>query len=882
MPLWINEGLSDHMTGYWRPVDLMMVRDAAISDIVPPMSQLTNYGNLSIPRMIYNLGHAAFEFIESRGGKKVLQDYIVALRKSVIGGGGDAFEEAFELENQEFDRQFEQYLKDRFKPFRDKERPADFGRNLAPDTERTRYSNALSVEPSPSGELLAIVTGNSRDQEADIVLVSARDGREIVNMTNGFDQGMGFEFIVTPGGRWNTVPWLTWSPSGDRLAYFVRNEKSRTLVLQDVLTREVAERFEMRTVDDPESPDFSPDGRRVAFAALRQGVGDIFVLDLDTGDVTNVTDDAFADSGPTWSPDGQSIVYVGRVSGNEKLFRLDLATGAKTQLTFGTHDDASAQFLDADTLVFASTAVDPAEPIEPEVARDGNIYNIWTLSLKDGRLRQFTDALGGTFSTSVLKDETGASRIAFISYDKTEWGLHVLDRREPIATALAADFGGPTEIDFQPPLSHTLVEDNVREKGTFENMFMDGRPPVNLGVTSGGDIFGGSALTVSDVLGDQQFSFYAASVSRYRTMSLSYTNLSRRLNWAVQGYSQTTFFYGQYDGVLYDPIYSGLIDRDLAQATSTIQGGTIYAFWPLDRYRRLELFGSAANYRQQFNDPVLDFLSQDYQEQQFGRRLLQNGWFLPVGVSFIQETTIFREFGPLSGNTMRIAFESSPSVGAALGRQTLDVDLRKYARIGASGLLALRARGFRSWGESPDFMYYGGNSEMRGYEYLEFLGSDAAFLNAELRFPLIEAMLTPLGVMGGIRGVLFTNFGGGAFEGRSQDPARQGGKFKAFSSGSEQYTPILGVQDVFDPVTQRFERVLVPGEPVTVDGFRLVDARASYGIGLQTFALGFPVNFDWSWKTLFNKEWEDVLFAGRGGSERFRRPKFSLWIGYDF
>jgi hypothetical protein len=278
------------------------------------MSQLTNYGNFSSPRMIYNLGHAAFEFIESRWGKKGLQDYILALRKSVIGGGGDAFEEAFELENQEFDRQFEQYLKDRFKPFRDKERPADFGRNLAPDTERTRYSNALSVEPSPSGELLAIVTGNSRDQEADIVLVSARDGREIVNMTNGFDQGMGFEFIVTPGGRWNTVPWLTWSPSGDRLAYFVRNEKSRTLVLQDVLTREVAERFEMRTVDDPESPDFSPDGRRVAFAALRQGVGDIFVLDLDTGDVTNVTDDAFADSGPTWSPDGQSIVYVGRVS----------------------------------------------------------------------------------------------------------------------------------------------------------------------------------------------------------------------------------------------------------------------------------------------------------------------------------------------------------------------------------------------------------------------------------------------------------------------------------------------------------------------------------------------------------------------------------------
>ena len=39
------------------------------------------------------------------------------------------------------------------------------------------------------------------------------------------------------------------------------------------------------------------------------------------------------------------------------------------------------------------------------------------------------------------------------------------------------------------------------------------------------------------------------------------------------------------------------------------------------------------------------------------------------------------------------------------------------------------------------------------------------FANAELRFPLIEAMLTPLGVLGGIRGVAFANIGGGWFNG---------------------------------------------------------------------------------------------------------------------
>ena len=188
---------------------------------------------------------------------------------------------------------------------------------------------------------------------------------------------------------------MSWAPSGDRLAYFVRTEKSRTLILQNVVTRKIEERFDMRTVDEPESPDISPDGRRVVFAALQGGVGDIFMLDLQTRAVTNLTKDAFGDSGPDLVAGRPFIVYVARVSGNEKLFRLDLDTGRKTQITFGTHDDSAAQFVDQDTLVFSSTATDPSQPIDPDVARNGNIYNIWTLNLKNGELRQYTDALGG-------------------------------------------------------------------------------------------------------------------------------------------------------------------------------------------------------------------------------------------------------------------------------------------------------------------------------------------------------------------------------------------------------------------------------------------------------------------------------------------------------
>ena len=78
---------------------------------------------------------------------------------------------------------FERYLKDRFKPFRDKERPADYGRDLSPNKEKTPFSDAISVTPSPSGDLIATVTGNRKDGEADIVLLSSKDGSVVRNLT---------------------------------------------------------------------------------------------------------------------------------------------------------------------------------------------------------------------------------------------------------------------------------------------------------------------------------------------------------------------------------------------------------------------------------------------------------------------------------------------------------------------------------------------------------------------------------------------------------------------------------------------------------------------------------------------------------------------------
>ena len=78
---------------------------------------------------------------------------------------------------------------------------------------------------------------------------------------------------------------MSWAPAGDRIAYFARTEKNKTLILQNVVTTKIEKRIELKTVDMPESPDISPDGKEVAFAALRGAVGDIFIVNIETGEI---------------------------------------------------------------------------------------------------------------------------------------------------------------------------------------------------------------------------------------------------------------------------------------------------------------------------------------------------------------------------------------------------------------------------------------------------------------------------------------------------------------------------------------------------------------------------------------------------------------------
>lgn len=113
----------------------------------------------------------------------------------------------------------------------------------------------------------------------------------------------------------------TWSPDGSQIVFitpcrargeFFDNTYNNSSLY--IMNADGSDQRSLTTVPGSDyDPDWSPDGKRMAFTSLRDGKKDIYVLTLESGAIerlTTVAGDVQANSQPSWSPFGNQIAYT--------------------------------------------------------------------------------------------------------------------------------------------------------------------------------------------------------------------------------------------------------------------------------------------------------------------------------------------------------------------------------------------------------------------------------------------------------------------------------------------------------------------------------------------------------------------------------------------
>jgi TolB protein len=135
-------------------------------------------------------------------------------------------------------------------------------------------------------------------------------------------------------------------------------------------------------------PTSSPDGRRIVFVSGRSGPPELYIMDADGTNVNMLTAYDFSEknyrSDPDWSPDGRRIAYQERVGDRFQIRTIFAAGGTPKQLTSEGENEQPSWAPDGRHIVFTSS-------------RTG-VRQLWVLDTESNRLRQLTKSAGAKSS----------------------------------------------------------------------------------------------------------------------------------------------------------------------------------------------------------------------------------------------------------------------------------------------------------------------------------------------------------------------------------------------------------------------------------------------------------------------------------------------------
>ena len=766
MSLWFVEGMAEYLS--LGPVDAhtaMWVRDASSREKMPSVEKLDDPSFFP-----YRYGHAFWAYVGARWGDDAVGSMFRAV--ATLGSVDEAMRAVLKVEPKDFTTAWHDETRRTYAPFFETTRPATtFGRAVI---TQESSGGELNISPaiSPDGRRVVFLSERSlfaiEMYVADVA--TGKITRRLVK-TAGDAHFDSLQFIESAGD---------WAPDNRRFVFAALAKGQPVLSIVDADTGRQEAEHEFPTLDQIYNPAWSADGQRVAFSAMHGGVLDLYVFELATKQLTQLTDDPYADFDPEWTRDGREIAWVtDRFSANVETLQfgvyrigaIDVASRQARQLAgFTTGRNTNPEFsADGRTLYFIGTP-------------DG-IPNVYRVDLPDGTPVSITNVVSGvsgiTPQTPAISVASSAGNLIFTVFEDNRYNLYVTDQ-----TNRPGGAGAPSterNAAILPPVTRTEgVVANLLDTPTFGlpgspatapeqeykakwGLDAVAQPAVGVGVDRFGSYAsGGLAFQFSDMLGNHDL-FTAVQVSsRFEEFggAVAYFNRQHRWNWGVIA-EQSPYVTGAFDQ--FAAIVNGqpVFVQQALRVTQINRGVTGVLQYPFSRAMRMEFAGGGRRISFDRELETLLFtqfgdLIDEQTEELAAPDALNLG---EASGALVFDTSIFGATSPILGQRYRL--EVGQTAGSLRFTNVL-VDYRRYFMPWRPFTLAFRGLTYGRYGRDGEDgrlspLYIGDIGLVRGYEYGSFdasecgigtqgcpvfnqlFGSRMAVASAELRFPLLGA-----------------------------------------------------------------------------------------------------------------------------------------------